>query len=177
MRGSRGGGGAGGPDLPSPENHKNIELLRNSGPDPLKFSELPSQHSTLGHHRHANETPFRGVLLAGRWWPAYGDILILSPLKKRKTLSEFGSRSDPNGIQERMFRLNIWAWDRNHAKHKYCRISDFVVQKPMRKQNNECMFITTCEGQQMIIRLKSLRSFCHVHLQCMTAGSSRMSLA
>ena len=28
--------------------------------------------------------------------------------------------------------LNIWACDRKHAKHLYCRISDFVVQKPMR---------------------------------------------
>ena len=27
---------------------------------------------------------------------------------------------------------NIWACDRKHAKHQYCGISDFVVQKPMR---------------------------------------------
>ena len=56
--------GAGGPDLPL-KNHKNIEFTRISGLDPLKFSELPSQHSTLGHHRHASETPFKGVSLAG----------------------------------------------------------------------------------------------------------------
>ena len=48
------------------KNHKNIEFLSNTGPDPLKFSKLRSQHSTLGHHRHASETPFKGVLLAGR---------------------------------------------------------------------------------------------------------------
>ena len=40
--------------------------LCNTGPDPLEFSKLPSQHSTLGHHRHAKETPFKGVSLAGR---------------------------------------------------------------------------------------------------------------
>ena len=51
-------------------------------------------------------------------------------------MSEFGSRSDPNGIQERMFRqFNIWACDRKHAKRQYCRISDFVVQKPMRTRS------------------------------------------
>ena len=62
--------------------------LSNTRSNPLKFSEQPSQHSTLGHHR-----------------PAFSDIWILSPLKKKKkTLSEFGSRSDPNGIQKRMFR-------------------------------------------------------------------------
>ena len=41
---------------------------------------------------------------------------------------------------------------------------------------NACLLLPVLSrGQQMIITLKSLRSFCHVHLQCMTAGSSRMS--
>ena len=31
--------------------------------------------------------------------------------------------------------LNIWAGDRKHTKHRYCRISDFVVQKPMRTRS------------------------------------------
>ena len=48
------------------KNHKNIEFLSNTGPDPQEFSKLPSQHSTLGHHRNASETPFKGVSLAGR---------------------------------------------------------------------------------------------------------------
>ena len=43
-------GETGGPDPPQ-KNHKNIEFLSNTGPDPLKFSNLPSQQSTLGHHR------------------------------------------------------------------------------------------------------------------------------
>ena len=66
-------------------------------------------------------------------------LLYLDPLslkKKKKTLSEFGSRSDRTGIQERMFlNLNIWACDRKHAKRQYCRISDYVVQKPMRTRS------------------------------------------
>ena len=80
-------------------------LLSSTRSNPLKFSEQSSQHSTLGHHRHASETPLKGVSLAGRWLPAFSDIWILSPLKKKKkALSEFGSRSDPNEFQERMFR-------------------------------------------------------------------------
>ena len=115
------------------KNHNNIEFLSNTGPDPLKFSKLPSQHSTLGHHRHASETPFKGVSLAGRW-PAFSDIWILSTLKKKKkkTLSD---QIRMEFRKECFANLNIWACDRKHAKHQYCRISDFVVQKPMRRRS------------------------------------------
>ena len=47
-------------------------------------SQLPSQHSMLGHHRHASETPFNCVSLACQWWPAYSGIWILPPLIKNK---------------------------------------------------------------------------------------------
>ena len=60
-----GGGGVGGPDTPL-KYHKNIGFLSNTGPDPLKITKLPSQHSMLGHHRPASESPFNGVALAGR---------------------------------------------------------------------------------------------------------------
>ena len=40
--------------------------LSNTRSNPLRFSEQPSQHSTLGHHRHASETPLKGVSLVGR---------------------------------------------------------------------------------------------------------------
>ena len=69
MCGSRGGGGGGGgaagPD-PLLENHKNIGFSSNTGPDPVKKSQLQSQHLMLGHHRSASETPLNGVSLAGR---------------------------------------------------------------------------------------------------------------
>ena len=39
MRGSKGGGGTGGPD-PNPENHKIIGFPSNIGPDPLKIAKL-----------------------------------------------------------------------------------------------------------------------------------------
>ena len=56
----RGGGGGQGSRHPIPlKNHKNIGFLNNTGPDPLKITKLPSQHSMLGHHRHASETPFK----------------------------------------------------------------------------------------------------------------------
>ena len=60
----RGGDRGSGP--PPLKNHKNIEFLSNIGPDLLEFSKLPSQHSTLGHHRHASQTSFKYVSLAGR---------------------------------------------------------------------------------------------------------------
>ena len=49
-----GGGNRGsGPPL---ENHKNIGIFSNTGPDPLKIVKLPSQLSILGQNRHASET-------------------------------------------------------------------------------------------------------------------------
>ena len=66
------------------ENYKNIGFLSNTGPDTLKITKLPIQHSMLGHHRPTNETPFNGVLLAGQWWPVNSGIWILPPLIKLK---------------------------------------------------------------------------------------------
>ena len=37
--------------------------------------------------------------------------------------------------KECFVNLNIWACDRKHAQHQYCRISDFFVQKPMRTRS------------------------------------------
>ena len=48
-----------------PANHHNIGFpmqYRSGCPEKL---QLPSQHSMLGHHGHASETPFDGFLLAG----------------------------------------------------------------------------------------------------------------
>ena len=45
-------------------NHKNIGFLSNTGLAPLKITNGPSQHSMLGHHRHASH--LNGVLLAGQ---------------------------------------------------------------------------------------------------------------
>ena len=55
MRGARGGTGRPDPP-PPPEKSQNIGILGNTGPDPLKNHKPPSQHSMLGHHRHASET-------------------------------------------------------------------------------------------------------------------------
>ena len=80
MGGSRRGGGQG---VQTPlKNQKNIGLLRNTGPIPLKITNLPSQHSMLGHYLHASETPFNGVSLAGRCRPTFSGIWIPSSTKK-----------------------------------------------------------------------------------------------
>ena len=52
------------------ENYKNIGFLSNTGPDPLKITKLPKQHSMLGHHRPASETPFK-------WHFAGGPLMAL----------------------------------------------------------------------------------------------------
>ena len=45
---------------PTPfENYKNIGFLSNTCPDPLKITKLPIQHSMLGLHWPASETPFK----------------------------------------------------------------------------------------------------------------------
>ena len=65
------GGGTGGPD--PPVNYKNIGFLSNTGPDRIKITKLPVQHSMLVHHRPASETPFKwrfagGPLMARLKW-------------------------------------------------------------------------------------------------------------
>ena len=60
------------PPPPPPINHKAIGFLCNTGSEPWKITKLPNQHSILGHHRLASETPFK--------WPAFSHIWILSPL-------------------------------------------------------------------------------------------------
>ena len=55
--------GAGGSD--PQKNHKNIGFSSNIDPDPLKITKLPSQHSMMGHYRHASETPFKWRFAGG----------------------------------------------------------------------------------------------------------------
>ena len=54
-------GGTGGQEHPPPPSGKsqNIGFLSNTDPDHLKIAKLSSQHSMLGYHRHASETPFK----------------------------------------------------------------------------------------------------------------------
>ena len=88
MRGSS--GGTGGPDPPPPEESQNYQAS-------IQRCAIIS-------------TPAKRHLKAFRWQTDDGPLLVIFgsslPLKKKeeKTLSEFGSQSDPNGIQERRFR-------------------------------------------------------------------------
>ena len=70
MCGSRGGDRGSGPPW---KITKNIGILSNTGPDPLKITKLPIHHSMLGHHWPASETPFKwrfagGPLMARLQW-------------------------------------------------------------------------------------------------------------
>ena len=61
----RGGGGWGsGPPL---KNHRNIGLFSNACRDPIK----PSQHSMMGCHWHARETPFKWHFNGGPMMAAF----------------------------------------------------------------------------------------------------------
>ena len=64
MCGSRGGEKAG-VRTPPLKNHNNVGFLGNTGPIALKIAKLSSQHSMLGHHRPASETPFKWRFAGG----------------------------------------------------------------------------------------------------------------
>ena len=86
-RGVGGGGGGGGTGVQTPlKNHKNIGFLSNSGLDHLKITKLPSEHSMLGHHQHASETPcklrFPGGLMMALLRVVFGSSLSSSTKKK-----------------------------------------------------------------------------------------------
>ena len=52
------------------KNRKNIWILSNTRPDPLKITKLPSQHSVIGQLSTPVKLHLNGVSLAGRLWPA-----------------------------------------------------------------------------------------------------------
>ena len=62
MGGSRGGGRG---SISPLKNHKNIGFPSNIDPDLLKITKLPSQHSMVGHYRHASETPLKWCFAGG----------------------------------------------------------------------------------------------------------------
>ena len=59
------GGGQGVRPHPPWKITKNIGFLSNTGLDPLKITKLLFQHSMLGHHRPARETPFKRRIVGG----------------------------------------------------------------------------------------------------------------
>ena len=54
IQGGGGGGGGGGNRW---KNHKNMGFPTSICLDPLKITKILSQHSMLGHHRHASKKP------------------------------------------------------------------------------------------------------------------------
>ena len=76
MRGSRGWGQW---VWTSPHQTKsqNVGFPSHTGPDTLKITKLPSQHSMLANHRHASETPFQWRFTGRAMMTAYSDIWII----------------------------------------------------------------------------------------------------
>ena len=104
MRGSRGGGGGGGQGVRTPlENHKKIGFLRSTGLDPFKNHKATKSAFNVG------PSSVNGVLLAGRWWPAYSGNLILPPLikLKNKKRRQSWNPSDKKFLRPRMPRIRL----------------------------------------------------------------------
>ena len=68
---------------PHPGKLQKYRFPSNTGLDPLKITKLPSQHSMLGHHRPASETP-----------PANNGIWIFPPLIKLNKSCQSWTSSD-----------------------------------------------------------------------------------
>ena len=86
MGGSRGGGGDKRSGSPLEKSQK-YRVFSNTGPDFLKITKLSSQHSVLGHHRHARETPKMVLCWRANDDPlivVFGSSLPLSTKKKKK---------------------------------------------------------------------------------------------
>ena len=111
MCGSRGGGGRGsGPTL---KNHKSIGCFSNTGPDPLK------NHKSIGCFSNTGPDPLKihnngpssahqrnGFSLAGRWWPAFSCIWILSTFIERKTCQSLTPLTKLSGSAHVWTKLN-----------------------------------------------------------------------
>ena len=75
----------------------------------------------------------------------FSDIWIFSPLKEGK--KRYHS-SDPDQIRmefgkECFINLNIWACDRKHAKHQYCRISDLLCKSRCDREGSPSIIFNT----------------------------------
>ena len=77
QRGDRGSG-----PPPPTEKYKNIGFHSNTGSDPLKITNLQSQHSMLGHHRLVRETPWRfagrPMMVRSYWYFVLGLLHIIN---------------------------------------------------------------------------------------------------
>ena len=73
------------PTLP-PKKSQKYRVSLQYWSDPLKITKLLNQHSMLGQHLHASETPFQWRADGGPFIAVFG-FLYPHQLKKKKTLS------------------------------------------------------------------------------------------
>ena len=92
------GGGQGSGHPPPPEKLQKYRIPSNIDLDSLKITKLPSQHSMLGHHRHASETPFNIPISTCKTWHrvfCQNNSLLASGQYCRRI--QFGPRSERRG--------------------------------------------------------------------------------
>ena len=110
------GGGTGGPD--PPEKSQNIGFLSETGPDPLKITKLPNQHSMLGHHRCW--MVFRWRADDGPFIVTFGSSIPSSTKKKKQQF--FFSNSDKTSNLDPLRQNSLDPRKVIHTKH--CQIDD-----------------------------------------------------
>ena len=109
--------GAGGPE----KLQKSIGFLSKTGPDPIKATKLPSQHSMFGRHRPTSETPFTWHFAGGPIMAAFSGIMIISPLINPKTTRQSWT----------LFDKTFWirAWERSACAPVQISITAYAVME------------------------------------------------
>ena len=125
MRGSRGGGGGGRGSGPPLKNHKNIGFLSNTGSIPWNsqsYEAIIQWWAIIGKpaKRHLN-----GNSLAGRWWPAFSGIWILSPsLKNIVRVAELDRTPSDKTFWIRTWKESIY---RNPMQHRQALTRGYIM--------------------------------------------------
>ena len=96
---------------------------------------LPSQHSMLGRHRHASETPFKWRFAGMLMMAAFGGFMILSPLINQKKLKKKSNFLDP-----RMFTMVVLiANNLKTALRSYCTLRSSLIRFHVRDFSSLCL--------------------------------------
>ena len=87
-----------------------LEFSSNTGPDPLKITKLPSQHSKLGHHWHSSETPLNGgPIMTLLLWHLDPSSLHQLKQKRKKKKTFFKSWTPLTKLSESAHEKNMFS--------------------------------------------------------------------
>ena len=122
-----------------------------------KITKLPSQHSLVGHHRHANETPFK-------WRYAGGPVMVClqsrlnPPLINLKNVVKVGPLWQKFWIRAWFPRTVSRAWLSGEFKHKNKFLLYLKTQTQNKHPNYKSMSLAKCSLQVGMCTNPRLRS-------------------